>query len=140
MKNLTTLLLALLVLGGCSQEETPTIELSYSEFILLVESDKVSKVIFSSDNYTLKGKTVNGENFETVRPPFVEDNLSEILTIHKVPVSGESVDETSASGLEVVGFSIATLIGLVLLWLVPLVLTVIVVFFVWRFLKKKVKD
>jgi len=140
LKNLPTLLLTLLVLGGCSQEKPPTIELSYSEFIELVERGKVSKVIFSSDNYTLKGETVNGENFETVRPPFLEDNLSEILTIHKVPVSSESVAETSASGLEVLGFSIATLIGLMFLWLIPLVLTVIVVFFVWRFLKKKVKD
>ena len=140
MKHLTTLLLTLLVLGGCSQEKPPTIELSYSEFIELVERGKVSKVIFSSDNVTLKGETVNGENFETVRPPFLEDNLSEILTIHKVPVSGDSVAETSASGLEVLGFSIATLIGLLLLWLIPLVLTVIIVFFVWRFLKKKVKD
>ena len=140
MRHLITLLLTLLVLGGCSQEKPPTIELSYSEFIELVERGKVSKVIFSSDNVTLKGEIVNGENFETVRPPFLEDNLSEILTIHKVPVSGESVAETSASGLEVLGFSIATLIGLMFLWLIPLVLTVIVVFFVWRFLKKKIKD
>ena len=140
MRHLITLLLTLLVLGGCSQEKPPTIELSYSEFISLVERGKVSKVIFSSDNYTIKGEIVNGENFETVRPPFLEDNLSEILTIHKVPVSGESVAETSASGLEVLGFSIATLIGLMFLWLIPLVLTVIVVFFVWRFLRKKVKD
>ena len=140
MRHLITLLLTLLVLGGRSQEKPPTIELSYSEFISLVERGKVSKVIFSSDNYTIKGEIVNGENFETVRPPFLEDNLSEILTIHKVPVSGESVAETSASGLEVLGFSIATLIGLMFLWLIPLVLTVIVVFFVWRFLRKKVKD
>ena len=33
-------------------------ELSYSEFISQVESDQVLSVEFSSDNYTLKGKTV----------------------------------------------------------------------------------
>ena len=51
-------------------QEASVQELSYSEFISQVESDQVLSVEFSSDNYTLKGKTVNGENFETVSPPF----------------------------------------------------------------------
>ena len=97
-------------------------------------------VEFSVDNYTLKGKTANGAHFETIRPPFLEDDLSETLTIHRVPISIEGVDETAASGLEIFGYSIAALFGLLLLWLIPLVLTVVVVFFVWRFLKKNVKD
>jgi len=57
------------VFSNFSSEEETT-ELSYSEFISQVESDQVLSVEFSSDNYTLKGKTVNGESFETVRPPF----------------------------------------------------------------------
>ena len=70
-------------------------ELSYSEFISQVESDQVLSVEFSSDNYTLKGKTVNGESFETVRPPFLQDDLSEILTDHRVAVTGERPEEQS---------------------------------------------
>ena len=48
--------------------ETSAQELSYSEFISQVESDQVLSVEFASDNYTLKGKTVNGESFETYFP------------------------------------------------------------------------
>ncbi len=75
--------------------ESSVQELSYSEFISQVESDQVLSVEFSSDNYTLKGKTVNGENFETVRPPFLQDDLSEILSEHRVSVIGEKPEEQS---------------------------------------------
>ena len=75
--------------------ETSVQELSYSDFISQVESDQVLSVEFSSDNYTLKGKTVNGESFETVRPPFLQDDLSEILTDHRVAVTGERPEEQS---------------------------------------------
>ena len=50
--------------------------ISYSEFLAQVESDQVLNVQFQNDNYTIKGQTVNGENFETVKPPFLQDNLS----------------------------------------------------------------
>ena len=76
-------------------KEATVQELSYSEFISQVESDQVLSVEFSSDNYTLKGKTVNGENFETVRPPFLQDDLSEILSDHRVAVIGEKPQEQS---------------------------------------------
>ncbi len=75
--------------------ESSVQELSYSEFISQVESDQVLSVEFSSDNYTLKGKTVDGESFETVRPPFLQDDLSEILTDHRVAVIGEKPEEQS---------------------------------------------
>ena len=75
--------------------ETSVQELSYSDFISQVESDQVLSVEFSSDNYTLKGKTVNGESFETVRPPFLQDDLSDILTDHRVAVTGERPEEQS---------------------------------------------
>ena len=48
-----------------------------------------------SDNYTLKGKTVNGESFTTVRPPFLQDDLSETLSEHRVAVTGEKPEEQS---------------------------------------------
>ena len=61
-------------------------ELSYSEFISQVESDQVLSVEFSSDNYTLKGKTVNGESFETVRPPFYKMISAKFLLIIELPL------------------------------------------------------
>jgi len=76
-------------------KESVVQELSYSDFISQVESDQVLSVEFSSDNYTLKGKTVNGESFETVRPPFLQDDLSEILSDHRVAVIGEKPEEQS---------------------------------------------
>ena len=82
------------VFSNFSSEEKTT-ELSYSEFISQVESDQVLSVEFSSDNYTLKGKTVNGESFETVRPPFLQDDLSETLSEHRVAVLGEKPEEQS---------------------------------------------
>ena len=82
------------VFNNFSSEESNQ-ELSYSEFISQVESDQVLSVEFSSDNYTLKGRTVNGESFETVRPPFLQDDLSEILSDHRVAVTGERPEEQS---------------------------------------------
>ena len=82
------------VFSNFSNEPTTT-ELSYSEFISQVESDQVLSVEFLSDNYTLKGKTVNGESFVTVRPPFLQDDLSETLSDHRVSVIGEKPEEQS---------------------------------------------
>ena len=67
--------------------------LEYSEFIAQVESDQVLSVQFLNDNYTIKGKTVNGEEFETVKPPFLQDNLSEVLREHRVQVAGQKPEE-----------------------------------------------
>ena len=69
--------------------------LEYSEFIAQVESDQVLSVQFLNENYTIKGKTVNGEEFETVKPPFLQDNLSEVLREHRVQVAGQKPEEQS---------------------------------------------
>ena len=69
--------------------------ISYSEFLAQVESDQVLNVQFQNDNYTIKGQTVNGENFETVKPPFLQDNLSEILKDHRVSIVGEKPEQQS---------------------------------------------
>ena len=69
--------------------------ISYSEFLAQVESDQVLSVEFQNDNYTINGKTVNGKNFETVKPPFLQDDLSEILKDHRVSVIGEKPEQQS---------------------------------------------
>ena len=70
-------------------------ELGYSEFISQVESDQILSVQFQNDNYTITGKTVNGQEFETVKPPFLQDNLSEILKEHRVEVDGQKPEQQS---------------------------------------------
>ena len=82
------------VIGNFSGESENQ-EITYSEFLSKVESDQVLSVQFENDNYTIKGKTVNGESFETVKPPFLQDNLSEILKDHRVAVEGEKPAEQS---------------------------------------------
>jgi len=69
--------------------------ISYSEFIAQVESDQVLSVEFQNDNYTITGTTVNGKNFETVKPPFLQDDLSEVLKDHRVSVIGEKPEQQS---------------------------------------------
>ena len=69
--------------------------ISYSEFLAQVESDQVLSVEFKNDNYTINGKTVNGKNFETVKPPFLQDDLSEKLRDHRVTVIGEKPEQQS---------------------------------------------
>ena len=69
--------------------------ISYSEFIAQVESDQVLSVEFQNDNYTITGKTVNGKSFETVKPPFLQDDLSEVLKDHRVSVIGEKPEQQS---------------------------------------------
>ena len=69
--------------------------ISYSDFLAQVESDQVLSVQFLNDNYTIKGTTVNGTDFETVKPPFLQDNLSEILRDHRVSVIGEKPETQS---------------------------------------------
>ena len=74
---------------------TTSKEITYSEFIAKVESDQVLSVHFNNDNYTISGKTVNGETFETVKPPFLQDNLSETLKDHRVAIEGERPEQQS---------------------------------------------
>ena len=76
-------------------EETSVKEINYSDFISQVESDQILSVEFGNDNYTLKGITVNGQNFETVKPPFLKDDLSEVLKEHRVSVIGQKPDKPS---------------------------------------------
>ena len=60
-----------------------------------MESDQILSVEFQNDNYTITGKTVNGEEFETVKPPFLQDNLSEVLKEHRVDVDGQKPEQPS---------------------------------------------
>ncbi|MDG2061155.1 MAG: ATP-dependent zinc metalloprotease FtsH [SAR86 cluster bacterium] len=70
-------------------------DISYSEFISQVESDQVLSVEFGSDNYTIKGISVNGSKFETVKPPYLQDDLSEVLKDHRVSIEGQKPDKPS---------------------------------------------
>ena len=95
--------------------------ISYSEFLSQVESDQVLSVQFENDNYTIKGKTVNDRNFETVKPPFLQDNLSEILRDHRVSVIGEKPEEQSIfKQLLVASFPILIILAVFIFFMRPI--------------------
>ena len=145
MKSSLTLSILLLFAGGVWAEEKFDKHITYDGFIRMVENGHVAKVEFVEFNdgrHTIRfeAKTIHkGDKklyYETVRPPFAGDNLSGILSINNVPIG--KVGE--ASSLKIFGYSMTALFGLFLIWIIPLILTVVVVFYVWRFLKKRVKD
>ena len=70
-------------------------KIDYSEFLLQVESDQVLSVEFDGDNYIIRGISVNGNNFETVKPPLLQDNLSELLREHRVKIVGQEPEKPS---------------------------------------------
>ena len=81
------------------------------------------------------GKTVNGENFKTVKPPFLQDDLIEILTDHRVSVMAEKPEQESIFKQLLLG--IGGLFAGLFFVLIPIVIATIVVFYTWRFLKNR---
>ena len=130
MKKLLFLLSLLLATNAWGENEY-----SYSDFLSLVESNQVLSVEFQNDNYTIKGKTVNGENFKTVKPPFLQDDLIEILTDHRVSVMAEKPEQESIFKQLLLG--IGGLFAGLFFVLIPIVIATIVVFYTWRFLKNR---
>ncbi|EGG93320.1 Cell division protein FtsH [gamma proteobacterium IMCC1989] len=67
--------------------------LDYSEFVKEVQGGKVSEV--SIDGLTIRGKTVNGEEFRTVRPQVRDDKLMDDLLNNRVAVKAPEPQEAS---------------------------------------------
>ena len=130
MKKLLLLISLLLATNTWGENEY-----SYSDFLSLVESNQVLSVEFQNDNYTIKGKTVNGENFKTEKPPFLQDDLSEKLRDHMVSVIAEKPEQESIFKQLLLGIS-GLFAGLFFV-LIPIVIATIVVFYTWRFLKNR---
>ena len=70
--------------------------MTYSEFVSLVNKDQIASVSFQGDGYTINGFKDDGTPFTTTRPIYVQDNqLIDFLFVHQVLVFG--VDSYSDS-------------------------------------------
>jgi len=64
--------------------------MTYSEFVSLVNKDQIASVSFQGDGYTINGFKDDGTPFTTTRPIYVQDNqLMDDLFEHQVEVFGE---------------------------------------------------
>lgn len=85
-------------------------QLSYSDFVAEVQSDRVSKVVI--DGYTIVGYRTNGEVFETVRPALQDPKLVDDLLSHDVIIEGKQPEQQSIwTQLLVASFPILVIIA-----------------------------
>lgn len=95
-KNLVLwLVIAAVILAVVQGFEKPSQNtlLDYSEFVKDVQAGRVSEV--SIDGLTIKGKTVNGKEFRTVRPQVRDDKLMDDLLNSDVKVKAPEPEEAS---------------------------------------------
>ena len=78
----------------------PKENMTYSEFISLVNKDQISTVSFKGDGFTIDGTMNDGSSFTTTRPIYVQDNqLMDDLFAHQVEVLGEQPQSDSILSL-----------------------------------------
>ncbi|MGS2718135.1 ATP-dependent zinc metalloprotease FtsH [Eionea flava] len=82
----------LAVMQGFDKPSQDTL-LDYSDFVTEVQNGRVSEV--SIDGLTIKGKTVNGKEFRTVRPQVRDDKLMDDLLNNRVAVKAPEPQEAS---------------------------------------------
>ena len=88
--------------------------MTYSEFISLVNKDQISTVSFKGDGFTIDGTMSDGSSFTTTRPIYVQDNqLMDDLFAHQVEVLGEQPQSDSIwSQLLVASFPILIILAI----------------------------
>ena len=92
----------------------PKENMTYSEFISLVNKDQISTVSFKGDGFTIDGTMNDGSTFTTTRPIYVQDNqLMDDLFAHQVEVLGEQPQSDSIwSQLLVASFPILIILAI----------------------------
>ena len=92
----------------------PKENMTYSEFISLVNKDQISSVSFKGDGFTIDGTMNDGSTFTTTRPIYVQDNqLMDDLFAHQVEVLGEQPQSDSIwSQLLVASFPILIILAI----------------------------
>ena len=95
-------------------EGPPKENMTYSEFISLVNKDQISTVSFKGDGFTIDGTMNDGSSFTTTRPIYVQDNqLMDDLFAHQVEVLGEQPQSDSIwSQLLVASFPILIILAI----------------------------
>ncbi len=113
------LLLALVVAGGLTTLAGPEVpeEFHYSEFLALVEQGEVERVTIDEDG-RVSGELVDETPFETVVPTALpQEELTERLLDHDVTIEGDAPAPAWLGSL---------------IWLVPLILIGVLIFFAFR--------
>lgn len=81
-----------MVAQGLGQQAAPR-TIDYSEFIERVESGDVARV--EIQDYRIRGEGLNGQNFETVKPPVADLDLMPTLIQNNVKVEGKAPERQS---------------------------------------------
>lgn len=74
-------------------QQAPTKQLTYSEFVNSVSNGDVKRVRI--DGLTISGERANGEKFDTIRPPIPDPELMNDLLDKKVIVEGSAPEQQS---------------------------------------------
>jgi cell division protease FtsH len=92
--------------------KTEVNDLSYSDFIVEVQNDRVSSV--SNNGLTIQGERVDGSKFSTVIPPAIKDDgLIKDLVNHNVKIIGELPESPSVlSQLLIAAFPILLILAI----------------------------
>ena len=74
-------------------QQQATKPLSYSQFVVAVQNGDIKKVKIDGQN--ISGERLNGDKFQTVRPPIVDADLMPSLLDKKVEVEGAAPEQQS---------------------------------------------
>ena len=115
VKNIVIWIVLAGILMSVFNSFTPKTEvnnLSYSEFILEVQTDRVASVV--NNGLTIEGKRVDGSQFTTVIPPAIKDDgLIKDLVNHNVQIIGEMPETPSVfSQLLIAAFPILLILAI----------------------------
>jgi len=80
------------IFSNFNQQQT-TKPLSYSQFVVAVQNGDVKRVKIDGQN--ISGERLNGDKFQTVRPPIVDTDLMPSLLDKKVEVEGAAPEQQS---------------------------------------------
>ena len=112
-KNLVLWLIIAAVLMTVFQSFTPKTAqdtLTYSEFVNEVQADRITSVVFQGQN--INGIRIDGNAFETVRPPVRDNKLMDDLINHGVSVTGKAPEQPGfLQQLFIASFPILLIIG-----------------------------
>ena len=96
-------LLSIFLLVSCETDQNIE-QISYSQFKQEVLSDQIAKVVYDSDQMTIRGNRSDGSKFETSYPIFKIDNVVDnALKENKVTVVFKKIEQPSIFSQLVVG-------------------------------------
>ena len=103
-----------LVMNYMGQKAVESQQVTYTEFIEAVKSDRLTKVTMDADHYRVVGETRDGKKLVTNKSPYDTETLLDILAEHDV--NSEQLAPSGFSIKEIL-FAILPIVVLVAVWL-----------------------